>query len=51
MEPQLAADGALMPMSSGQRNYQDNLTRAQKLASEDPRVVANIVKTWVGSNE
>ena len=35
----------------GQRNYADNLSRAQKLASEDPRVVANIVKTWVGSNE
>jgi flagellar M-ring protein FliF len=35
----------------GQRNYQDNLTRAQSLANEDPRVVANIVKTWVGSNE
>jgi flagellar M-ring protein FliF len=35
----------------GQRNYQENLSRAQKLASEDPRVVANIVKTWVASNE
>lgn len=35
----------------GQRNYQDNLTRAQQLANQDPRVVANIVKTWVGSNE
>lgn len=35
----------------GRRNYQENLSRAQKLASEDPRVVANIVKTWVGSNE
>ena len=35
----------------GQRNYQENLTRAQKMASEDPRVVANIVKTWVGSHE
>lgn len=35
----------------GQRNYQENLARAQKLASEDPRVVANIVKTWVGSHE
>lgn len=35
----------------GQRNYQENLTRAQKMATEDPRVVANIVKTWVGSNE
>jgi len=35
----------------GQRNYQENLARAQKLANEDPRVVANIVKTWVGSHE
>jgi len=36
----------------GQRsNYQENLTRAQSLANQDPRVVANIVKTWVGSNE
>jgi flagellar M-ring protein FliF len=35
----------------GQRNYADNLARAQTLATQDPRVVANIVKTWVGSNE
>jgi flagellar M-ring protein FliF len=46
---QHADDGVLaLP---GQRNYQDNLSRAQKMANEDPRVVANIVKTWVGSNE
>ncbi len=37
--------------SKGGRGYQEGLARAQKLASEDPRVVANIVKTWVGSNE
>ncbi|MDP1927918.1 MAG: flagellar basal-body MS-ring/collar protein FliF [Thiobacillus sp.] len=37
--------------SHGGRGYQDGLARAQKLANEDPRVVANIVKTWVGSNE
>ncbi|HSO46068.1 MAG TPA: flagellar basal-body MS-ring/collar protein FliF, partial [Rhodoferax sp.] len=37
--------------SHGSRGYQDGLARAQKLANEDPRVVANIVKTWVGSNE
>lgn len=35
----------------GQRSYQENLARAQSLASQDPRAVANIVKTWVGSNE
>jgi len=46
--PQLQHAMAARP---GQRNYQDNLTRAQQLANQDPRVVANIVKTWVGSNE
>ena len=52
---QVAADGQLMALPAGQNlnpsQYQDNLTRAQKLATEDPRVVANIVKTWVSSNE
>ena len=47
---QHAAQGELMALP-GQRNYKENLTRAQKLANEDPRVVANIVKTWVGSHE
>ncbi|MHB8759209.1 MAG: flagellar basal-body MS-ring/collar protein FliF [Thiobacillus sp.] len=46
---QLAGDER--PMLPGQRNYQENLSRAQKLASEDPRVVANIVKTWVANND
>ena len=50
--PQLQHAGAEMLSLPGQQhNYQENLTRAQKLATEDPRVVANIVKTWVGSNE
>ncbi|MDP3123261.1 MAG: flagellar basal-body MS-ring/collar protein FliF, partial [Thiobacillus sp.] len=35
----------------GPRNYEENLTRAKQLANQDPRVVANIVKTWVGGNE
>ena len=43
--------GELIEMPEGHRNYQDSLARAQKLANEDPRVVANIVKTWVGNNE
>jgi flagellar M-ring protein FliF len=47
---QYAANGELISLP-GQRTYQENLSRAQKLASEDPRVVANIVKTWVGNNE
>jgi flagellar M-ring protein FliF len=49
--PQLAANGELLALPAGQRNYQDNLSRAQKMANDDPRVVANIVKTWVGGNE
>ncbi|MBT9591264.1 MAG: flagellar M-ring protein FliF [Thiobacillus sp.] len=51
MEPQLSANGELMALSNTPGTYQDNLSRAQKLATEDPRVVANIVKTWVSSNE
>ena len=47
---QHAGQGELMALP-GQRNYQENLTRAQQLANQDPRVVANIVKTWVGSHE
>jgi flagellar M-ring protein FliF len=31
--------------------YRENLSMAKKLASEDPRVVANVVKAWVGTNE
>jgi flagellar M-ring protein FliF len=48
---QIGTNGEMMSLPEGQRNYQDNLSRAQRMASEDPRVVANIVKTWVGSNE
>lgn len=47
---QLQADVGMMALP-GQRNYQENLSRAQKMANEDPRIVANIVKTWVGNNE
>lgn len=49
--PTLHMQQAGMAALPGQRNYQENLARAQGLASQDPRVVANIVKTWVGSNE
>lgn len=51
ISPQLQHADAGMLALPGQRNYQENLSRAQKMANEDPRVVANIVKTWVGSNE
>lgn len=38
-------------LAAPQSAYQDHLARAQQLAKEDPRVVANIVKTWVNGNE
>jgi flagellar M-ring protein FliF len=31
--------------------YRENLAMAKKLAQDDPRVVANVVKAWVGANE
>jgi flagellar M-ring protein FliF len=31
--------------------YRENLQMAKKLAKDDPRVVANVVKAWVGANE
>jgi flagellar M-ring protein FliF len=36
------------PAGNGVRSYQDNLDAAKELARQDPKVVANIVKTWVG---
>ncbi|MDP2265086.1 MAG: flagellar M-ring protein FliF C-terminal domain-containing protein, partial [Thiobacillus sp.] len=51
MEQQFSANGELMALPNTPSTYQENLSRAQKLATEDPRVVANIVKTWVSSNE
>lgn len=33
------------------RGYQENLDSAKQLARQDPKVVANVVKNWVGVNE
>ncbi|NHZ44513.1 flagellar basal-body MS-ring/collar protein FliF [Massilia aquatica] len=32
-------------------SYRANLALAKKLAQEDPRIVANVIKAWVGTNE
>lgn len=40
------------PMGQKVRGYEENLEAAKQLARDDPRVVANVVKAWVGgSNE
>jgi flagellar M-ring protein FliF len=33
------------------RGYEYNLIRAKQLARDDPKLVANVVKSWVGTNE
>ncbi|MYN01880.1 flagellar basal body M-ring protein FliF [Pseudoduganella sp. DS3] len=33
------------------RTYRDNLALAKKLAAEDPRIVANVLKEWIGNND
>jgi flagellar M-ring protein FliF len=41
------SDVVLTPISG----YQQNLQMVKQLAVDDPRVVANVVKTWVSGNE
>lgn len=44
-------DGAEQQALAGPRNYQENLQAARQLARSDPKMVANVVKTWVSGNE
>jgi flagellar M-ring protein FliF len=37
-------------MGNRPRSYQENLDAAKQLARQDPKVVANVVKSWVGGN-
>ncbi|NEX62698.1 flagellar basal-body MS-ring/collar protein FliF [Noviherbaspirillum galbum] len=41
----------LDPMGPKVMSYQDNLEAAKELARRDPKIVANVVKAWVGTNE
>src|SRR5476649_666293 len=48
----LIAEEELREMEeSTARTYRDNLALAKKLAVEDPRIVANIIKEWLGAND
>ena len=47
-------DGAMAlvePETPSAQGYRENLQMAKTLARDDPRVVANVVKAWVGANE
>ncbi len=51
-EQAVAARTQLEEMEASQaQGYRENLQMAKNLAREDPRVVANVVKSWVGANE
>ncbi|NMG76403.1 flagellar basal-body MS-ring/collar protein FliF [Aromatoleum diolicum] len=46
-------EDAVVSLSHGvpASNFDDKLARAKELAKSDPRVVANLIKEWMGSNE
>lgn len=46
VEPVLDADGELLPAAPARPN---DLELARKIAKDDPRMVANVVKNWVGA--
>jgi flagellar M-ring protein FliF len=46
----LAQEQELEPMGMQMPTYKQNLEAAKDLARKDPKVVANIVKTWVGND-
>ena len=56
-DPALAALGAAGGTANGNANGNgssngaDQLQRARQIARDDPRIVANIVKSWVNPNE
>ena len=47
---QVAAEEQLAEEGGHNDGYRNNLNMAKKLAQDDPRVVANVVKAWVGAN-
>lgn len=51
-DPTFIAEEELRKMEENTaRSYRDNLAMAKKLAVEDPRIVANVIKEWIGAND
>lgn len=52
-QARLAIEAEMMEEHSQKqaKGYRSNLQMAKDLARDDPRIVANVVKTWVSSNE
>ncbi len=45
------AEVALSPEAAARLAYEEKLAKALALAKENPRMVANLIKEWMGSNE
>jgi flagellar M-ring protein FliF len=45
------AQVALSPEAAARLAYDEKLAKALALAKENPRMVANLIKEWMGSNE
>jgi len=54
-EPEFDADseveGSKVHLSHRDANYHTNLEKVKQLAKDNPKVVANVIKTWVNGNE
>lgn len=50
-EEEIRAQELAAMEESTARTYRDNLALAKKLANEDPRIVANVIKAWIGNND
>ncbi len=45
------AEVALSPEATARLAYEEKLAKAHALARDNPRMVANLIKEWIGSNE
>lgn len=51
-EEEIEAKTALQEMEAKlHQGYREQLQMAKNMAKEDPRIVANVIKSWVGTNE
>jgi flagellar M-ring protein FliF len=50
-EPHVPVAGQHIPAGDGASGGDDPLARARRIAREDPKVVANVVKSWVSRDE
>ena len=48
--PEPVAEGAGQAMPTGQVGYEQKVEMARDLARQEPKVVANVIKEWVGGN-